>query len=270
METSEKFKVLGRKQKQHLIDSLCLKILAKEGVSWGYKIYRKLKRIELPRFLRINKIKTFPVYYSTVERSLQRLERRMFIKKAKELTKSKKGPPQKLCTLTLLGLLYLLEFNKESWGYIEEIAAKHADKLPLIFGKWEHFKRNHAEGIVVDALKAFCRAYVPYLYESKGLDKMDDFLREDLTRSVLYFHLSLITLPPLDIIPKISENRKQEIFELMKKRTFEWVKIWFSDEKLREYLIKELNYDERECRQRLLGIKLVKENIRKIASYNES
>lgn len=264
LETSEKFQVLGRKQKQHLIDSLCLKILAKERVSWGYNIYCKLKQIELPRFLKINnKIKPFPVYYSTIERSLQRLERRNFIKKAKEPTKSKKGPAQKLCTLTLLGLLYLLEFNKESWGYIKEIAEKHADKLPLIFGEWEHFKKNYAESKVIDALKAFCKTYLPHIYTFKGLDKAEDFLREDLTRSILYSHLSLITLPPLD---KVSEQRKQEIIELEKKRTFDWVKVWFENEKLREYLIKELDYDEKEHEQRLTGIKLVKEYIKKIAN----
>jgi hypothetical protein len=196
-----------------------------------------------------------------VDRSLQRLEKYGFIKKEKQPVKSKKGPPKILCTLTLFGLLRFLEISKKSWSYIDEIAAKHVDKLPLIFEAWEHFKKSYAESKVIDALKAFCRAYMPHMYTSKGLDKVDDFLREDLTRSVLYFHLGLITLPPLDRAP---EERKQEIIELEKKRTFDWVKVWFENEKLREYLIKELDYDEREYEQRLAGIKLVKEQIKKL------
>lgn len=260
---SPKLISLRCKQKGHVIDLLCLKIMAKDGIEWSYDLYIKLKKSQLPSFLKNTKIKPFKFYYSMVDRSLQRLEKYGFIRKAKQRVKSKKGPPKILCTLTLLGLLRLLEINKESWGYIDEIATKHADKLPLIFGEWEHFKKNYAESKVIDALKAFCKAYIPRMYTSKGLDKVDDFLREDLTRSILYFHLSLITLPPLG---RVSEQRKQEIIELEKKRTFDWVKVWFENEKLREYLIKELDYDEREHEQRLAGIKLVKEYIRKIAN----
>lgn len=250
-----------RKQKQQIIDLLCLKILAKDGTEWGYDLYIKLKKSELPSFLENNKIKPFKFYYSMVDRSLQRLEKYGFIKKAEQPVKSKKGPPKILCTLTLFGLLRLLEISKESWGYIDEIAAMHADKLPLIFGEWKYFKENHAERRVIEALKTFCKAYIPHWYTSQGLESIDDFLREDLTRSILYLYLGLITLPPLD---KVSEQRRQEIIEFEKKRTFDWIKVWFEKEKLKEYMIKELDADEKEHEQRLIGIKLVKEYIKKL------
>ncbi|MGB9756183.1 MAG: hypothetical protein ACPLVJ_00155 [Candidatus Bathyarchaeales archaeon] len=258
---SPKLISLRRKQKQRLIDLLCLKILARDGTEWGYDLYKKLKESELPRFLKSNKIKPFEFYSSMVDRSLHRLEKCGFIKKSKGPVKSKKGPPKIPCSLTLFGLLRILEISKEPWGYIDEIAVKHADKLPVIFGAWKHFKEKQVENKVIEALKIFCKTYMPHWYTSKGLDKIDDFLREDLTRSILYFHLGLITLPPLD---RVSEQRRREIIELEKKRTFDWVKVWFENEKLREYLIKELDYDEREHEQRLAGIKLVKEQIKKL------
>jgi len=260
---SPKLISLRRKQKNRLIDLLCLKILARDGTHWGYDIYIKLKKGELPRFLEKEKIEPFPFHSSTVSRSLERLEKQGFIIKAEQPVKSKKGPPNIPCTLTLFGLLRVLEISKELWGYIDEIAAKHANKLPLIFGEWNYFKEKRVEGKVLEAMKIFCKTYVPYMYTSRGLAKTDEFLREDLTRNILFFHLGLITLPPLN---KASEQIRQQIFEREKMKTFDWVKVWFENEKLRQYLTKELDEDEREHERRLRGNKLVREYIKNLGS----
>jgi hypothetical protein len=240
--------------------------LARDGTEWSYDICSKLKKGELSRFLKKAKIKPFPFYCTMVDRSLERLVKQGFITKVNQPVKSKKGPPRILCTLTLFGLLRLLEISKESWGYIDDIVTKHADKLPLIFGEWEHFREKHVERKVIEALKIFCKTYVPYMYASEGLDKIDDFLREDLTRSILYFHLGLITLPPLD---RASDEMKKQIFERERVKTFDWAKVWYENERLKEYLVKELDYDEREHEIRLTGIRLVKEYIKSLKSTSK-
>jgi hypothetical protein len=237
--------------------------LAIDGTDWRYNIYNKLRKNVLPRVLKTERIEVLKFYSSTVNRSFERLEERGFVTIDEHPTKSEKGRPKFLCYLTLLGLLHALEFRKELWGYIDEIAVKHADKLPLIFGEWKHFKEKGVESKVVEAMKIFCKMYVPRLYAWRGLDNANRLLCEDLTRHVLYFHLTLITLPPLD---KASEQTRRRIYEREKTKTFDWVKVLLRNERLGEYLTKELDEDEREHENRLKGIRLVRKYIRDLGN----
>lgn len=250
------------KAQSRLIDLLCLKILVIDGPDYCYDIYKKLKKGILPHALERKRMEPFKLYNNRVGRSLDRLEKQGFIEKEKQQRKSKKGPPRIFCHTTFHGLLHILEFHKESWGYINEIARKHVDKLPLIFGEWEYFGKKGVKDKVIEAMKAFCKTYVPYAYTSGRFERTNElFLREDMTRAILYFHLNLITLPPLN---KASEQVRQQIFEREKMKTFEWVRIWLENRKLEQYLTRELDEDEREHEERLRNIRLVKEYIRSL------
>jgi hypothetical protein len=57
---------------------------------------------------------------------------------------------------------------------------------------------------------------------------------------------------------------KKQIFERERVKTFDWAKVWYENERLKEYLVKELDYDEREHEIRLTGIRLVKEYIKNL------
>lgn len=260
---SKKFTPLSREEKTLLMDLLCLLILAKDGPDWCYNIYKKLKKIELPRALNRKKKKPFKLWLSTVGRALDRLESQKLIKKEEKIRKLEKGHPKRIYHLNFHGLLYLLEFYKESWAHIDDIAIKHLDKLPLIFGEWEYFGEKGVKGKVIEAMKNFCITYVPYKFAGRGrLERTDEpLLIELMTHSTLYFDLGFITRPPLN---KASEQIRHRIFEREKKKALEWVKIWFGNQKLKLYLNEELDKYERGHEEGLRNIKILREYIQSL------
>lgn len=125
------------------------------------------------------------------------------------------------------------------------------------------FRKKGVKGKVIEAMKNFCITYVPYKFAGRGrLERTDEpLLQELMTHSTLYFHLSFITLPPLNKAP---EQVRQYIFEREKKKALEWVKIWFGKQKLKLYLNEELDKYEREHEERLKNIKILRTYIRNI------
>ena len=262
----QNLKVLERKERNRLIDLLCLKMLAIDGTDWAYDIYNKLRVRELPKIIKAENIdrKSFKFYFSSVDRSFDRLEKQGFVKKEEHSTKSKRGPPKFPCHLTLLGLLHALEFRKELWGRIDDIAEKHADRLPLIFGEWKYFSERGVKNKVIVVMQSFCKAYVPRMYTSDGFVNYDEkSLREDLTRTIFFFYLDFITLQHLIKTP---DQMRQQIIEREKTRAFDWIRVWLSNEKLKQYMTEELDEDERENRNRLKSIRLVRRYIRDLES----
>jgi hypothetical protein len=256
---SPESKTLSNRQRNRLIDLLCLELLATEGAEWSYDIYHKLKAVLSPQFFITHRIASFELYPQLLDRRLDRLRKQAFIRRTTEPQKSKKGPPQKPWDITLFGLLHVLEFREELWTQIDEIAANHADKLPLIFKKdnWKHFVEKGGKERVKEAIKSFCETYIPHVYTSVGEpSKVDELLTADLTHHILWFHLSLITLPPLN---KASRQIRQRIFEREMKKTLEWTKIWMDGGELEKFLANALCYDYQDTVGRLYGIKLVME-----------
>ena len=264
----EKFTSLTKKEKPLFLQLLCLLILARDGRDWCYDIYKKLKKNELPNALLRRRKKPFEIYLSKVGLALNELASLGLIRKGKKVMKLKKGHRKRMYYITFHGLLYVLEFYKESWRHIDEIAKKHADKLPLIFRQWEYFGEKGVKDKVIEAMRVFCKAYAPYQYTLGKWKRTDElFLREDMTRSVLFFYLNFITLPPL--LSRVSQEARQQVLEREKRKTLEWVNIWLGKPKLKQYLTMELGRDEKEYKERLNNVRFVKEYIENLKSTYE-
>lgn len=78
--------------------------------------------------------------------------------------------------LTKLGLYNSL-LLKETWNHIEEVASAHKDKLPLVFGKWDHYKEKKVIGIVIKRLFIGIGAAYPTL--SNVPPEVYDIFEED-------------------------------------------------------------------------------------------
>ena len=257
---SEKFTSLTKEEKPLFLQLLCLLILARDGPYWCYGIFKKLNEDELPNALLGRRKESFKIYLTTVGRTLNELVSLGLIRKEKRLVKLKKGHPKRMYHITFHGLLYVLEFYEESWMHIDDIAKKHADKLPLIFKQWEYFGRKKVKKEVIQAMRIFCKTYVPYQSTLGKLERINaEFLRENMTRHILFFHLPLVTHP--FYLSKASEEVKQNMYERAKRETLEWINIWLDNHRLEKYAKTELNRHEEECVERLTNIKLVKKYI---------
>lgn len=74
----------------------------------------------------------------TVLKALSNLERIHMI----EFKREKEGRKRKLYNLTFTGLIACLRYQ-QTWQSIDIIAESRKDMLPLIFGKWRFFKKEH-------------------------------------------------------------------------------------------------------------------------------
>ncbi|RLI00110.1 hypothetical protein DRO19_00380 [Candidatus Bathyarchaeota archaeon] len=90
--------------------------------------------------------------YRTVLRHLKTLEYNHLIRLEKTEPASKGGKDRKIYTLTTEGLITAL-ILEESWSKIDEIARKHANLLPLIFGKWEFFEKHGLKDLIIQFLR---------------------------------------------------------------------------------------------------------------------
>ncbi|MGB9693267.1 MAG: hypothetical protein ACPLYF_00320, partial [Fervidobacterium sp.] len=136
------------------------------------------------------------------------------------------------------------------------------------FKQWKYFEKKGVKDRVIEAMKASCKTYVPYQYTQGKFQRTDEqFLRESMTFSILYFHMNFITLLPQ--LYGMPEQAKQQILEREKSKTLEWVKIWYDNPKLRRYLMMELDRDERESEERFKNVKLVREYIKNLESISK-
>lgn len=84
----------------------------------------------------------------TVLVTLNRLEKKHMIDSRQEQV----GRKRKFYNLTFFGLLASLTYRK-AWQWIDEIAAAQKNMLPLVFGKWAFFKKEHVLDEVMERLK---------------------------------------------------------------------------------------------------------------------
>jgi DNA-binding PadR family transcriptional regulator len=115
-----------------------LSVLAKKGIKTYYDIYKKEKLCSS----------------STAWKLVKKLEKNGFIEVKKEETFRIRGRKKKHYGLTFKGLIAALR-KRESWEHIDNIANLQTKLLPLIFGKWRHFKQNVDAEKLTDALKWF-------------------------------------------------------------------------------------------------------------------
>jgi hypothetical protein len=128
--------------------------LAKESPTNGYRIAKKTGKA-----------------YSFVFNSLKELEKHKIVfLKGKE--KSRKGTMAKIYDLSLEGVLRvlhneLLGFDADKWNrpFIRQIMEKHSSMLPLIFGKWNYFKKSGSERTVFLRLKWIVDTHANHPFE---------------------------------------------------------------------------------------------------------
>lgn len=104
--------------------------------------------------------------YSLVYYSIKDLEsRRIALPRGKK--KTEKGTSATVYDLSLEGVLLLLqremryaETNKWNRKLIQEVVDKYSYLLPLVFGKWHHFKKMQVEKIASFRLKVLVDTFV--------------------------------------------------------------------------------------------------------------
>lgn len=120
------------------------------------------------------------------------------------LVKEEKHPGRnkKIYTLTVAGVIEILSFPL-IYDLIDVVAENYADMFPLIFGKWQFFKKEGKEDLAVTRLfqtRLLCENYLPFYFTNllspavrKKLDKWERIpLELNLTLS------SLLSNPFLD------------------------------------------------------------------------
>lgn len=85
------------------------------------------------------------VSYRTTLRTLHSLKKRGWLQIVRKEESDKKGKERNVWAITFRGLLNLLAVDEEVWQQIESIAEEQQKLLPLILGKWQHFKRCGVE-----------------------------------------------------------------------------------------------------------------------------
>jgi len=257
--TSPELKTLNNHQRNYLIELLCLELLATEGVEWSYDIYLKLEESLSTEFFMTQKIKPFDIYPQLIDRLLVRLRKQSFIQRAEEPRKSKNGPAQKPWSITLLGLLYVLKFREDLWSQIDNIATIHADKLPLIFKEenWKRFTENCGKKRVIEAIKSFCETYFSdFQMLVADLSKIDERLEADLTRHILWFPMSLLSV---SLPSEASKWERQRMFECLNEENVQWIKIWMDGEDLERFFVNTLCKDYHGIVSKLYAINLVRD-----------
>jgi len=81
--------------------------------------------------------------YATIHEAVGHLEEGGMIKTVKE-EKWRTGLIKRTYDITLVGLISVLALNEVWWDSQEiiEIVRRRSDMLPLIFGKWDYFRKR--------------------------------------------------------------------------------------------------------------------------------
>jgi len=172
--------------------------------------------------------------YSLVFNALRKLERMRKVR-LEEKAKTEKNTIANVYDLTLDGVLLLLNKEMRSvdtdrWNrsFVGKIIEKYAYMLPLVFGKWRHFERIGLGKIFLTRIKIIVDTH-----ESHPFRKGTGFYRwletkEQVTRFFFLFDYSRL------------ENHFIPNFD-----TKAWLTALKQDEEMRNYIIKELEYEQR-------------------------
>ena len=122
--------------------------LAQRGPMTKWQLKKKWKRYD-------------SIAYSTVHETIKTLQAVGWVKALRE-EESEKGLLVKIYGLTLEGILWLL--SRLAFPIIDQLAGNYKDALPLIFGKWNHFKKfkvdNVAKVLIVISAQKVIYPYV--------------------------------------------------------------------------------------------------------------
>lgn len=123
-----------------------LRTLAEKGARTYYDIYRKEKLCSS----------------STAWKLIKNLEKNGYVEVKKEEKFQFRGRKKKFYGLTLRGLSVALQ-KRPGWEHIDVIAKQQETLLPLILGKWRHFKEYVDGEKLTDALRDIMLLFFPIL-----------------------------------------------------------------------------------------------------------
>jgi DNA-binding PadR family transcriptional regulator len=228
------------------VEKRILEEIARNDPLWLSELVRKVKK---QRWTRGIEEKVFSP--EGVEKALRRLQKKNLL----EVVRTKKlpsGVEQAWYDLTLCGLVEVLTYE-DMWDHIDDIAKHKADKLPLVFGKWDYFAKKGAKEQLIAAL---CWAVDDplvgfYVGVWNQLPNYKQTLRDRLTERVLFFSMDETSGWSLDY--QIPYSMKSIILGAK-----EWVAILTGDPDLKEYMNRNLERFTERFERYLEDIKLLK------------
>lgn len=215
-----------------------------------------------------------------VEVRLHKLQREKSLLKVVKEVRLPNGSTQTWYDLTMRGLVIVLGYG-DAWNNIDGIAEHQADKLPLVFGKWNYFAKKGAKEQLIAALsRAVNDPIVAFyvgtwkqplsdakelfrdhardsglhvddsLFEKQWFDVEEDAVRNRLTERALFSTIDLTSGWSLDY---------QLPFSLKTIMPAEdWVCIMIGDPDLKEYLDSSLKRFTERFEEHLFDIKLIR------------
>jgi len=151
---------LTEKQKDLLI------LLAQEGLKTRYDLFKRKRDGAEKRMMSS----------STAHRVINDLKKAGLIEVKREEAFRIRGRKKKLYGLTFKGLLAAL-LQPKSWKDIDQIAKQQGKLLPLILGKWRHFRRSGVNEIQLQkALRWLCFVAQQQRYENPQFLMRDFFM----------------------------------------------------------------------------------------------
>ena len=210
-----------------------LSILARKGASWPYDLWKK------------EKVAT----RKAVKKALKDLESEKLIEVA---ATENRGTIKTIYKLTMFGL-FAGFFIEETWKHIDEVAKKQADRLPLIFGKWDYFKSKKVLERIVESMRNHFFSHTSeiiiyhpppfnYLTIKPLMEDYESHMQEDLTRQVLF--------------PASTPHPEHD------RHVVGWARVLIGDDELKHFLKEELNDREKKCHDALTRVKLWKDYIK--------
>jgi len=149
--------------------------------------------------------------YSRTHEAIARLEKNGFLV-SREIGKSKAGLPVKAYALSLAGLSAALFYDPARWKKIDEIAEKNKHLLPMIFGKWDLFKKHRCDEYIVLRLKNILKSV------AVSSDQGEPFSNQHLAKVVQEEILAPESAPKGLILAIISDPELKRYSELTHER----------------------------------------------------
>lgn len=213
-------------KKAQAIKRFVLLELATKEFSWYNSIYKNLKDKIYKKGK--NKPQKIKIYQTVIWDAIKKLEREGDVYVEKENQKiGGKGQPVRIIRITKRGLFKLLAHD-DAWAFIDKIASNHKDKLPIIFGYWDHFVKEGVKSKVIEAMRIFFKNPLPYF--SREFSKMKKEVQEKyfaVFDSMLDDMLNHYVL----FLPLLSSKTPNEARE--------WLKVWQEKTILKRYMIEE-------------------------------
>jgi len=228
------------------VEKCILEEIARDDPLWQSELIRRLKK---PRWT--HGVKEKVPSPEGVEKALHRLLKKDLLEAVKT-EKLPSGVEQVWYDLTLRGLVEVLTFV-DMWDHIDDIAKHKAEKLPLVFGKWDYFAKRTAKKQVIAALCwAVDEPHVGFIVGVwNQLPNYKQALKDRLTERVLFFSMDVTSGWSLDY--QIPYSMKSVILDAR-----EWVSILMGDPDLKEYMNRNLERFTEKFERYLEDIRLLR------------